>query len=130
MEKNNLHVRIPQRKPQKCTYCGKHISDAIEFYPHESGGYCIFMPRYKTDYACDNCAYKKCEVCNVIQIRYAFIECDKCGIVHCYNNTDMVYRNNLFLKNVKLCDAMNRDCDIHNDDDNDDIYNDDDNDDN
>ncbi len=42
-----------------CTYCGIETKELIEFFPHESGGYCIFMPRYKTEYACEQCAYKK-----------------------------------------------------------------------
>ena len=89
----------------ECTYCGKKENDCMEFFPHERGGYCIFMPRDKVDYACKECAYKKCECCGVEQIRYGFIECKKCKKVHCYNNTDMKYENNPFLSNLKLCAA-------------------------
>lgn len=99
----------------KCTYCGKETNELTEFYPHEAGCYCIFMQRFKTDYACDDCAYKKCELCGEKQIRFAFIECKKCDKVHCYNNTDMKYEGNPCLAKIKLCDA--RHC-VQDDDDN------------
>lgn len=93
--------------PTICSYCNNKTNKPVEFYPHESGGYCIFMPRFKTDYACQDCAYKTCEDCGEKQIRFAFIECNKCKKIHCYNNTDMRYENNPFLKNVKLCRSRN-----------------------
>jgi len=89
--------------PEKCTYCDKEMNKCIEFFPHEAGGYCIFAPRNEIDYACPDCAYKKCEDCGTEQIRYGFINCDKCNKVHCFNNTDMIYENNPALEHLKLC---------------------------
>ena len=93
----------------KCDYCNKHLelSQATEFYPHEAGGYCVFMPRDKTHHACKECASKVCSDCGKEQPRFAFIECKKCKKTHCYNNTDMKYEGNPFLQPLKLCDSRN-----------------------
>lgn len=95
-------------RPKKCTYCNKEFGvneDIFEYFPHEGGGYCIFMPRNTVDYSCKECAYKTCEFCKVERNRHSFIECKGCNKTHCFNNTDMTYKNNPFLD--KLCDAMN-----------------------
>ena len=92
--------------PDTCTYCNKefaHDEEVFEFYPHEAGGYCIFAPRFRTDYSCKQCAYKTCESCGSEKIRYGFIECTECGTTHCYNNTDMKYENNPMLRDLVLC---------------------------
>ena len=94
--------------PDECTYCGKQTKKLIEFFPHEAGGYCIFAPRNIIEYACSDCSHKRCELCNTMQIRFGFIDCDKCGKTHCYNNTDMKYENNPFLSKIKLCDAYKK----------------------
>ena len=87
-----------------CTYCGQKSAEMVEYYPHEEGGYCIFAPRNEIEYACNKCANKKCESCNVERPRYYFIDCEKCGKTHCYNNTDMKYEGTPLEKSVKLCD--------------------------
>lgn len=95
-------------EPENCTYCTSRlrIKDTfVEYFPHEAGGYCIFMPRSETDYACEICAFGTCECCNVKQPRFGFIKCEKCNKTHCFNNTDMVYENNPFLRTMILCNA-------------------------
>lgn len=100
--------------PDNCKYCDKRFDpeeEVFAFFPHEGGGYCIFAPRDVTDYSCRNCAFKTCESCKTEKIRYGFIECMDCGIVHCWNNTDMKYNGNPMLANLELCDSMN--CEIN-----------------
>ena len=89
----------------KCTYCDKVTDSLTQYYPHESGGYCIFLPRNGIEYACDECTKKKCEMCGKERIRWAFIDCGKCKKTHCFNNTDMKYENNPFYDKIVLCDA-------------------------
>lgn len=99
-EKDNI-----EDNPTNCTYCNKQLTKFVEFYPHEAGGYCIFAPRSETDYACEECAFKKCECCGKEQVRFGFTECNKCNKTHCFNNTDMKYEGNPALGNLELCDA-------------------------
>ena len=90
---------------QKCNFCKKDSENLYEYYPHKSGGYCIFLPRNETYYAYDECNLRTCEVCGLKQVRTACIACQNCKKVHCFNNTDMIYENNRFLKNIRLCSS-------------------------
>lgn len=114
-EKDNI-----EDEPTNCTYCQEKLKTYSEFYPHESGGYCIFAPRSDTDYACPECAVKRCEDCGNELPRYLFLDCKLCEKTHCFNNTDMIYDNNPMLNCHKLCDARNCGYNIH--EDNDDMF--------
>lgn len=99
-EKENI-----EDEPKQCTYCQEKLKIYSEFYPHESGGYCIFAPRSEIDYACQACAFKKCADCGKELPKFLFIDCEQCRKTHCFNNTDMTYDNNPMLKQYELCDA-------------------------
>lgn len=92
-------------EPKHCTYCTEKLMTFSEFYPHEAGGYCIFAPRDDTNYACETCAFKNCADCGKKLPRYMFLDCNLCGKVHCFNNTDMTHDNNPMLSGYGLCDA-------------------------
>lgn len=99
--------------PDNCTYCNKLFEDdeeVFEFYPYEHGGYYIFVPMFKTDYSCKQCAYKTCKLCGLEKIKYGFIECKICNVIHCHNNTDLKNKDDPVIRNLKLCKKHKRCC--------------------
>jgi len=50
-----------------CTFCkSQNVMIECEYYPHEGGGYCIFMPRSKIEYACKDCNAKHYFILSIV----------------------------------------------------------------
>ena len=74
-----------------CDICGDKSTNLVEYYPHKAGDYyCIFFPRDDIERVCGECSQQECQICGKSQPRFGGVDCDKCGMIHCYNRTDMI----------------------------------------